>query len=77
MPPGLEATMPLPAPLVVTLSIYMLGSGATAPVNAAVTFRAAVILTLQLPVPVHAPPQPVKVEPAAGAAVRVTEVPEL
>jgi len=35
------------------------------------------MLTVQLPVPVQAPLQPVNVEPAAGAAVRVTLVPEL
>jgi len=35
-----------------------------------------VIVTLQVPVPVQPPPlQPVKVEPAAGVAVRVTAVP--
>jgi hypothetical protein len=44
-------------------------------VKVAVTLRVVVILTTQLPVPVHTPPlQPVKVEPVAAAAVRVTEV---
>ena len=33
-------------------------------------------MTVQVPVPVQPPPlQPVKVEPAAGAAVKVTAVP--
>jgi len=42
----------------------------------AVTEVAAFIVTLQVPVPVQPPPlQPVNVEPAAGAAVRVTTVP--
>jgi hypothetical protein len=45
-------------------------------VNVAVTLRAADILTVQVPVPVHAPLQPVKVEPVPAAAVRVTEVPD-
>src|SRR2546430_12471426 len=41
-----------------------------------VTARAALIVTAQVPVPVQVPPlQPVKVEPAAGAAVKVTAVP--
>jgi hypothetical protein len=43
-------------------------------VKLAVTLRAVVMLTLQVPVPVQAPPQPVKVEPSVGAAVRVTTV---
>ena len=41
----------------------------------AVTDLAAVIETLQGPVPVQAPDQPVKVEPVDGVAVSVTEVP--
>src|SRR5437879_9575658 len=41
----------------------------------AVTEVAALIVTVHVPVPVQAPLQPVKVEPAAGAAVRVTTVP--
>src|SRR5205807_9667721 len=41
----------------------------------AMTARAALIVTLQVPVPVQLPLQPVKVAPAAGAAVRVTTVP--
>ena len=41
----------------------------------AVTEVAAFIVTLQVPVPVQPPLQPVKVEPAAGAAVKVTTVP--
>jgi hypothetical protein len=44
--------------------------------KAAVTLRAALIDTVQVrAVPVHAPLQPLKVVPTAGAAVRVTEVP--
>src|SRR4030095_2026552 len=41
----------------------------------AVTARAALIVTLQAPVPVQAPLQPAKVEPVAGAAVRLTAAP--
>jgi hypothetical protein len=40
----------------------------------AVTLRAAVMATVQVPVPVQAPLQPAKTEPAAGLAVRVTTV---
>ena len=42
----------------------------------AVTACAALIVTVQVPVPVQPPPlQPLKVEPAAGAAVKVTATP--
>jgi len=44
-------------------------------VNAAFTLAAAVIDTVQVPVPVQAPLQPLKVEPADGDAVSVTLVP--
>jgi hypothetical protein len=41
----------------------------------AVTDRAALIVTTQFPVPVHAPLHPVNVDVASGAAVNVTCVP--
>ena len=41
----------------------------------AVTVVVAETVTVQAPVPLHAPLQPVNVEPAAGVAVRVTAVP--
>src|SRR5437879_502618 len=45
-------------------------------VKIAVTACAALIVTVQVPVPEQLPPlQPEKVEPAAGAAVKVTELP--
>ena len=44
-------------------------------VNVAVTLLAAVMLTVQLPVPVQAPLQPVKVLPVTGVAVSVTLAP--
>ena len=43
--------------------------------NVAVTDRAALMVTAQLPVPEQAPLQPANVEPPAGAAVSVTFVP--
>jgi hypothetical protein len=41
----------------------------------AVTARSWSIVTVQLSVPLQAPPQPPNLEPAAGAAVKVTVVP--
>ena len=41
----------------------------------AVTLFAASIVTVQAPVPLHAPLQPVNVLPVAGVAVSVTDVP--
>jgi len=55
MPAGDEVTVPAPVPDLVTLSVYVLS------VNVAVTLAAAVIVTEHVPLPVQAPPQPVKV----------------
>jgi hypothetical protein len=38
---------------------------------------AAFIVTTQLPAPLHAPPQPLNLQPLAGVGVRVTVVPAL
>ena len=35
------------------------------------------MVVVQLPVPLHAPPHPVKVDPVVAVAVRVTLVPEV
>src|SRR6187397_1785082 len=61
-------TDPVPVPERLTPSVYTR-------VNTAVTDRAALILTAQEPVPVHAPVQWSYLEPAAGVAVSVTAVP--
>jgi hypothetical protein len=68
MPAGLLATVPFPE--VVTERVKVLNA------NVAVTFFAASIVTMQLPAPEQAPDHPVKVELVAGAAVKVTCVPE-
>ena len=67
--PALEDTLPRPVPALATVRMNVCG------LKVAVTDRAALMVTVQMPVPVHAPPQPPKVEPAAGVAVRVTGVP--
>jgi hypothetical protein len=69
IPAGLLVTMPLPSPLTVTDSGYMT-------LKLALTDLAAFIVTLQVPVPEQAPPQPVKL-PVLALAVSVTTVPLL
>ena len=62
-------TVPLPVPALPTVSAKVWV------VKVAVTERAALMVTEQeAAVPVHAPLQPLKVEPAAGVAVSVTAV---
>src|SRR5206468_11795503 len=70
MPAGALVTVPLPTPVLLTVSVKVWRA------KVAVTVVAALIVTVQVPVPVQLPPlQPEKVEPAAGAAVKVTELP--
>jgi hypothetical protein len=72
MPPELEVTVPVPIPVLATVSVYWLS------VKVAATVVADVTLTTQVVVPEHPPPdQAVNVDPAAGVAVNVTEAPEL
>ena len=69
MPEGVEATEPEPAPAGVTVSVNCCNA------KVAVTLRAASIVTVHGPGPVHAPLHPVKTEPVAGVGVRVTSLP--
>jgi len=70
MPAGALVTVPVPFPDLLTVSAKD-GSA-----KVAVTDVAALTMTEQVPVPAQPPPlQPVKIDPAAGAAVRVTTVP--
>jgi len=69
MPAGALVTAPLPVPALLTVSVKV-------GVKVAVTVVAAETVTTHDPVPAQPPPlQPLKVEPAAGAAVSVTAVP--
>ena len=72
IPAGLLVTVPVSVPARVVVSAYWMTA------NVAVTDCAWLIATVQVvAVPVQAPDQPVKLEPAVGAAVRVTDVPLL
>ena len=73
MPDGEEVTVPVPVPALLTLSVKLL---VVVVLKVAVTERAELMVTLQEPLPEHAPPQPAKLDPDAAAAVRVTTVPE-
>ena len=71
MPDGELVTVPLPVPVLPTVSVYVV----VFKVNVAVTDLASLKERVQVFVPVQAPLQPVKVEPGEGAAARVTLVP--
>jgi hypothetical protein len=71
IPPELLVMVPVPVPLSSTVTV-------TLRVNVAVTLAALLKVTVQVAVlPVQAPVQPAKVEPALGAAVKVTCDPAL
>src|ERR687888_339247 len=69
IPAGELVTAPEPAPAFVTVSVCMISA------KSAVTARSWSMVTVQVPVPLQSPLQPVKVEPASGVAVSVTVVP--
>jgi hypothetical protein len=73
MPPGTLVSEPEPLPENVTDRVKLEGTV----LKVAVTDCAALMVTLQTPVPVQAPLQPAKVDPAVAAAVKVTAVPLL
>ena len=66
--PPVPDTVPVPAPLPATVSVVGL--------NVALTDCAAAMSTVQAPVPVHAPLQPAKADPAGAVGVRATDDPE-
>lgn len=68
MPAGLLVTFPVPVPASVTVS-------GKRSLKVAVTDSDALKVTEHVPVPEHAPLQPVKTDPAATFAVKVTMVP--
>jgi hypothetical protein len=68
IPAGLEVTVPLPLPALVSVSVLSLS-------NLAVAVWSAPIVSVQEPLPEQAPDQPRKDDPAAGVAVSVTAVP--
>jgi hypothetical protein len=71
MPAGELVTVPplAPRPALATVSV------SEAMPKLAVTEAASFVVTVHVPVPEHAPDQPVKVDPVPGVAVRVTDVP--
>lgn len=72
MPAGELLTEPLPLPESATVSCGPLDADV---LNVAVTDAAEETMMLQLPVPLHAPDQPAKVDPLLAVAVSVTDVP--
>jgi hypothetical protein len=74
MPAGVLRTFPEPVPALETVSVKV---EPPVVVNVAVTDRAWVIDTTHEAEPEHAPDHAENVEPAAGTAVNVTDVPDV
>src|SRR5258706_11424606 len=68
MPAGVDVIVPDPVPIFAAVIVYVICE------KLAVIDFAASIVTWHVPVPVHAPLQPLKLECAAGVAVSVTGV---
>jgi hypothetical protein len=68
IPAGLLVTDPAPLPASATDNVKF-----PVVLNVAVTDFAALIVTTQLPVPVHAPPHPANVDPLPGVSLSVTD----
>jgi hypothetical protein len=73
IPLGEEVTAPVPVPVVVRVRVYVFDALRA---KVAVRLLAPSTTRVQLPVPAHAPLQPVKVEPDAGLALRARLVPK-
>ena len=68
--PSLLVTVPAAVTEFVTIKLYAVVA------KDAVTVVAAAIVTVQVPVPEHAPDQPEKVDPLVAEAVKVTDFPD-
>ncbi|MBK7660155.1 MAG: hypothetical protein IPJ28_13885 [Betaproteobacteria bacterium] len=79
LPPMMNPPMRTSLPVSTCIRVEMLARRGIVvlSLNCAPTLLAASIVTLQAPVPVHAPLQPAKKESATGAAPSATETPEL
>src|SRR2546422_6694706 len=73
---ALAETVRVPETVAPAVGVVIDPAGGAVSVNVAVTVVAALRVTMQVPVPEQpAPLQPLKIAPAAGAAVSVTAVP--
>jgi len=72
IPGGLVVTVPMPVPDKVTVNLNL---GSAVFLKVAETEALAFNVTAHEPVPLHAPPHPVKLELVAGLAVKVTWLP--
>ena len=65
---GLLVTTPLPLPVSLTVSVWLGPKVAETPARE-------LMVTVQAPLPLHAPPHPAKLAPTAAVGVSVTGVP--